>query len=87
MNIEELEFIRDFCDKLDNLNKDICNFAFLLENKEELKDINFYSIWSIYHQSELIEELFIMFKNKIDKKYCSVWKQSYPYMDDSSLKE
>lgn len=78
MNIKELQFIANFCDHLDNLAKGLCGYSSVLEDKQELTDQDCQAIWSIYHQADLMKELFIQFKTHVDKEHKKVWQEAYP---------
>ena len=95
MDIKELEFIRDFDSYLENLNKNLSNFSYLIhnDNQDEENEIPemivlFYD--SLFNQFDLLTKLFGEFKTKVDQKYWDEWKRKYPQLldnyDDSDRK-
>jgi len=84
MNIEELEFIRDFSENLEMLEKDISNISLICESniEEEQQELIHFNLESIHHQSQLIRQYFCIFKRMVDIKYSDVWKAANPHMQD-----
>lgn len=89
MDIKELEFIRDFCDELTLLQKDITDLAIALDEEtasEEtctLQRVVTNNIWSLAHQAQLIEKNLENFKSIIDRKYWSEWKKKHPHVHEN----
>ena len=85
MNIKELEFIRDFNDDLHLLIKDLTDIVLSvdeIEGDERPRDLVIHSLWSLVHQSDLLEKLFENFKERVDQKSHDVWKKAHPHMED-----
>jgi len=85
MNIEELEFIRDFSDDLDYLNQSIqCVFLAVNDDcfeEDTEKALMKAALKSLHHHSELVMRELHRFKEKIDLENCHVWKNKYPEME------
>lgn len=93
MDIKELEFIRDFCDKIDDFKENMKSLTLAIDpdcREDEVEGVPFnYSqwMWASYYQLENLIELYIFFKEKIDYKYYDVWKAKYPHMRDKDASD
>lgn len=82
MDIEDLESIRDFCDHISLLEKDIGSLALAMEETSaEENDIYANCAWAICHQAELLEKLFNQFKKSVDEKYWAVWQAAHAQLN------
>ena len=84
MEIEDLEFIRDFADRLNDIKDSMNTLACNIEEAGELPELTSCAAWSICHQANLLESLFVMFKTNIDKKYWQEWQKKYPQLREDS---
>ncbi len=84
MNIEDLEFIRDFDDDLSNLADCLQQLYVYFSNSDCERDmeinLTIAALRSMYYQSDLLKRRLEIFKNKIDEKYLRVWQEKYPQM-------
>jgi hypothetical protein len=82
MNIEELEFIRDYSDNLDNFKEKFRDLMCSREFESDPNGTTESALWDLFSTFELIEDKFQLFKKHVDYKYSAVWKKTYPHMVD-----
>jgi hypothetical protein len=86
MDIEDLEFIRDFSDDLAYLDRSITSIFLAFEDNYDDGTVNEEmtrgALTALQYQSILVEKELSKFKKMIDRKYKDVWKEAYPEMQD-----
>jgi hypothetical protein len=82
MEIEDLEFIRDFSDQIFHVNMGIQEFLRCLDAEKddgaEIPEVFTGYGMALLHQSEAVLELFNKFKEDMDRKYHNIWRDAYP---------
>ena len=81
MDIKELEFVRDFSDDLCMGIKNLTDLCLALdeiieEDDETVKKLAILSVWQSKHYFDLLEKVYLEFKDKIDEKYIDQWNAS-----------
>ena len=86
MDIKELEFIRDYNDKIDELSTDLTELDVYFEecNRDEnIIEVPVhlgFAVQAMAKEIRALEALLGLFKDNIDEKYHSVWLENYPQM-------
>ena len=82
MELKELEFLRDFSDKLDlfclNLG-DLCEATDHIPDEVDSEPlccrILYLALWTLKHQMDLVEENFDRFRKECNEKYSYEWDE------------